>query len=267
MKFRHIIFFVVFFVATSLCCAQTLGTVTGELLDEVQGQLDALTDPTPSWGQAAARDDLIRLRDASTSLLNGLEGHDAEAIKKEQLELFIAGKRLKASWSLLPVVDEVIYRSIQSEIAAISDRLTSIRNRFDARAARPLLPLSELALVAGPEDPFSLYPNPQALLIDVRDARSLCEELDYTRYPRNELGRISPNNLDPLQVRRMIQKAWELQRSLEGRYDDIYALTKQWKAFKNEYNRMGYPGSSNASRQLERVVTRLERFFNGLNEA
>lgn len=246
--------------------AQTLGEATQEVRDRAQALISARQAQATSWGQQTALDDLRLVHDSSVALLEALSGTDAAVVKTFQLNLASAGRRLKASQSLLPdaAADADTVAQLESEIDAIDARLTELRLRFDQKATLTPGPLAAESLSAA--DPtFEIYTNPQALMIDVRDARRLASSLQGGRYPVWGVGFGQPNNLDSLQVRRLVLAAWNLENALQARYTDISEVSDEWVAFRREYDRLGYPGSSQVVRQLERVVNRLTLFFDGVS--
>jgi hypothetical protein len=242
--------------------AQTLGEATRQVHDRSEALLRQLQPQAGSWGQQTAVDDLRLLAQTSGALLEALAGHDAKAVKELQLQLSRAASRLRTSRALLPEAsaEATELAALDQQVSAIEARLTELRVRFDEKAALTPTPLGEQPLSA--EDPaFQLYDNPHTLLIDVRDARRLASELPVGRYPNYGFGLAQPNNLDSLQVRRLVLAAWNLQRALESQFSDISEVLDEWEKFRWEYDRLGYPGSSQVVRQLERVVDRLTIFF------
>lgn len=263
MNIRILVLLVMLFLPNFAWASGTLGQATGDL----KGRLETLLQARPanlSWGETVAFEDISRLYEACASLEQALQGHEAQQVRERQRELVTAGARVRASWTLRPGASSEELQTIEEAIRAIDGRLGQIRNRFDQKASRTTSSLAKLSLNPVPGDPFSLYDSPQALLIDVRDARRLCQELDTLRYPYRGFGMNTINNLDSLQVRRLTLRAWDLERALESRYDDIEEILKPWQAFHQEYDRLGYPGTSHAARQLDTVVTRLSQFFHGL---
>lgn len=240
--------------------AQTLGQATLEVRDRSEALIARLMPQAQSWGQQTAVDDLRLVHQSAAALLEALNGNDANAVKDFQLQLESAARRLRTSHSLLPEPDAATVADLVQRVAAIDARLTSLRLRFGGKAALTPGPLADQSLATS--DPaFALYENPQALLIDVRDARRLASELEVAHFPGYGFGFMQPNNLDSLQVRRLVLAGWELQRALEGQFTDVSQVLDEWEQFRHEYDRMGYPGSNQVVRQLERVVDRLTLFF------
>lgn len=255
------------FAMTSPLLAQTLGETTLEVRDRSGALLSSQSAPgAGSWGQQQAADDLRLLNQSAASLLEALDGNDANAIKPIQTELSSAARRLQTSSSLLPEggTEKAQVAELLADVDAIDQRLTDLRLRFDQKATITPGPLADEPL--SKDDPaFDLYLNPQALLIDIRDARNLVSRLQTGRFPSYGIGFNQPNNVDELQVRRLVLAAWALENRLLGDYGDITEALPEWHKFRREYDRLGYPGSNEVVRQLERVVTRLTAFFDGVS--
>lgn len=245
--------------------AQTLGEATATVRDRAEAIIAQRMPQANTWGQQTALEDLRGLHQSAAALHEALAGNDAVAVKTFQSDMTTAARRLKASQSLLPDAgaDAASVAELLASVEAIDARLTDLRLRFDQKATVTPGPLASESL--NDDDPaFDLYPNPQALLIDVRDARQLASQLEIARYPGFGFGLGQPNNLDSLQVRRLVLAGWDLERALEGNYTDITDVKDEWVKFRREYDRLGYPGSSTVVRRLERVMERLTLFFDGV---
>jgi hypothetical protein len=245
--------------------AETLGQATQEVRDRAEALIGQRLPEADSWGEQTAIEDLRLVHQNAAALLEALSGTDAMAVRTFQQELSSSGRRLKASAPLLPAApaDAATVEELETRIAAIDARLTELRLRFDQKATLTPGPLAGENLSA--DDPtFEIYSNPQTLLIDVRDARRLVSSLEVAHFPGYGFGFGQPNNLDSVQVRRMILAAWDLERSLESQFGDISEVLDEWVTFRREYDRMGYPGSNQVVRQLERVMDRLTLFFDGV---
>jgi hypothetical protein len=242
--------------------AQSLGQAAQQVRDSAENLLTPRISQADTWGEQTAVEDLRQLHQSAAALFEALNGDDALAIKNFQQSLSSAARRLKTSQELLPdaAAAAPTVASLEEQVAAIDARLTDLRLRFDEKASVTPGALANLPMAPG-EDAFAIYDNPQALLIDVRDARHLAEELAGSHYPSLGVGFNQPNNLDSLQLRRLVLAGWDLQRALEGQFGDISNVMDEWIAFRREYDRMGYPGSNEVTRQLDRVMTRLTAFF------
>ncbi len=242
--------------------AQTLGTTVQEISDTSAAIIAQRQPQADSWGQQTALEDLLLLQRSATVLLEKLQDSDAQNVTVAQRELTAYASRVKSSSLLLPEspADSAAIEALLDQVQAVDARLTELRTRFAQRASRVAGSLADEE-IASNEQGLSLYENPHALLIDIRDARQLAASLETGRLPQLGFGLAQPNNLDSLQVRRFIQAGWALQRSAEGSFQDISELMPQWQKFRFEYDRLGYPGSSSVTRQLERVMHRLETFF------
>jgi hypothetical protein len=242
--------------------AETLGQATQEVRDRCEAMIAQRLPQVDSWGQQTALDDLRGVHQSAAALLEAMSGNDARAVKEFQLGLSSAARRLRASQSLLPeaAAGAPDIAELETRVAAIDERLTELRLRFGEKASLTPGPLAEQSL-APEHSAFQLYENPQALLIDVRDARNLASQLDFAHFPGYGFGFMQPNNLDPLQVRRLVLAGWALERSLEGQFSDISEALDEWVKFRREYDRLGYPGSNQVVRQLDRVMERLTQFF------
>ena len=243
--------------------AQTLGTTVQEISDTSAAIIAQRQPQADSWGQQTALEDLLLLQRSATVLLEKLQDSDAQNIKVAQRELTAQASRVKSSSLLLPdsPADSAAIEALLGQVQAVDGRLTELRTRFAQRASRVAGSLADEEITTSNEQGFSLYENPHALLIDIRDARQLAASLETGRLPQLGFGLAQPNNLDSLQVRRFIQAGWALQRSAEGSFQDVSELIPQWQKFRFEYDRLGYAGSSSVTRQLERVMQRLDTFF------
>ncbi len=255
------------FAMTSPLLAQTLGTTALEVRDSSAAMLSTRAgSASASWGEQQALDDLRQLHQSSAALLEALSGNDASAVKPLQTELSSSARRLQASHSLLPDAgkDTAAVDELLADVAALDQRLTDLRLRFDQKAAMTPGPLADEPL-ADDDPAFDLYTNPQALLIDIRDLRRLVSRLQAGRNPAFGIGFNQPNNIDELQVRRLVLAAWDLENRLLRDYSDITETLPEWQKFRREYDRMGYPGTNEVVRQLERVVQRLTAFYDGVS--
>lgn len=240
--------------------AQTLGETVQRIHDESANIIAQRETQADSWGEKTALEDLQTLKQSAQALQQSLEGHDAKAVLPLQRELTSAASRVRASSPLLPEApsDAARLEEVLTLSQAVDQRLSHLRLRFAQKASRVPGKLADQPLRA--ED-LALYENPKTLLIDVRDACQLATSLQTGRFPPLGFGLAQPNNLDPVQVQRFIQAGWALQRSLEGNFQDISQIYPLWEKFRFEYDRLGYAGSSNVTRQLERVMRRLGTFF------
>lgn len=245
--------------------AQTLGEATGQVRDRSEAMIAQRLPQADTWGEQTALEDLRGLHQSAAALYEALAGSDADAVRNFQQQLSTAARRLNTSQSLLPdaAAESASVAELLAEVEAIDQRLTDLRLRFGQKASTTPGPLASEPL-ADDDPAFDLYSNPQALLIDVRDARQLASQLDVAHYPGYGFGFMQPNNLDSLQVRRLVLAGWDLQRALEGNYSDINDVRDEWVRFRREYDRLGYPGSSSVVRRLDRVMERLTLFFDGV---
>ncbi len=242
--------------------AQTLGQTVQRIHDESATIITQRETQADTWGEKTALEDLQALRHSAAALQQSLEGDDAKALITVQRDLASAASRVRASRILLPAApsDAATLEEVLKLSQAVDQRLSQLRLRFAQKASRVPGTLSAQSLRSGDEH-LAIYENPKALLIDVRDARQLASSLQTGRFPPLGFGLAQPNNLDPIQVQRFIQAGWALQRSLEGNFQDISQVHPLWEKFRFEYDRLGYAGSSNVTRQLERVMQRLGTFF------
>ena len=249
------------FLFTIGVSAQTLGEATEQVRSRVESMISAHPPQNISWGEQTALDDLRQVQQAATSLLEALNGNDAEAVKQPQQQLTSAARRLKASSSLLP---ETAERSdeLLDQVMSIDAKLSELRLRFGQKASLTPTPLFEQPLETH-DSAFALYENPQALLIDIRDARRLASQLEVGGYRDWTFGYGQPNNLDALQVRRLVLAARDLERALESNFSDISEVQAPWEKLRKEYDRLGYPGNTLVTRQLDKVMQRLTAFFQG----
>lgn len=243
--------------------AQTLGEATQEVRDRSEALIAQRLPQVDTWGEQVAVDDLRLVQESSAALLAALAGNDATAVKTFQQNLATAGRRIKTSQTLLPdpSADAATVAELESRIAAIDTRLTELRLRFDNKATLTTGPMTGIAL-SSDDQAFDIYGNANLLLIDVRDARRLCEMLSGAGYPNLGVGFGQPNNLDSLQLRRLVLDAYALENALQGGFGDITEVLPLWYKFRQEYDRLGYAGQNNVTRQLERVMDRLGLFFN-----
>lgn len=243
--------------------SQTLGETVQRIHDQSAAMQSRAAAETDTWGEKTASEDLQQLRQSATSLLQGLEGDDARDVISTQSLLRTAASRVRASSGLLPQGDSE--RAAVEELLglskAVDERLNGLRGRFAEKASRVPGRLADQPLQAAEPSPFELYENPRQLLIDVRDARQLASSLQSGRFPPFGYGPSEPNNLDSVQVQRLVRAGWALQRGAEGNFEDVSQLYPLWERFRAEYDRLGYPGSNHVTRQLEKVVQRLDAFF------
>ncbi len=114
-------------------------------------------------------------------------------------------------------------------------------------------------------EPGLSYDNPAQLLVDVRDLGRWVQNIQVGRFPAyGLLGSLSPNNLDPLQVRRFTEAIFDLERRLAGRYEDVQESLPAWRKVRREYDRLGYLPPGVTQRQLERLMARLDAFYGNL---
>lgn len=258
---RRCIALLILLLSATPSAGQTLGQALDEVRAGSQALLSSQQKPEASWGETAALEDLRGLRQAATDLLEAAAGHDAAALKAPQQQLTLAARRVATTATLLPEAESSgpAVAELQRQIAAIDAKLSELRLRFSEKASRTPGPVLEQPLQL--EERFRLYENPQALLIDVRDARRLASQLQVGGHREWAFGYGQPNNLDALQVRRLILAARDLERGLEGSWEDISQVQGLWTDFHRQYDRLGYPGSTSVTRQLERVMERLSNFF------
>lgn len=242
--------------------AQTLGEAVQQVRDSSAVLITKRQLQAETWGQKTAIEDLESLQKSAEVLLESLQSRDARSLVEAQRDFSSQASRVRSSSPLLPDApsDTEAVQELLGQVRAVDNRLTEIRTRFAEKASRVPQSLGDEPLQSDSQA-FELYENPQALLIDIRDARQLAASLETGRLPQFGFGLAQPNNLDSLQVRRFIQAGWALQRAAEGNFGDISELTPQWEKFRFEYDRLGYPGSTQVTRQLERVMDRLTAFF------
>lgn len=239
--------------------ATTLGEATSELIEKSGTLIVALEKEPSTWGIETALKDLQRLNQSARALERALDGQDAEQLKRQQTELSTASRRVETSAALIPESARGTVQHLSERVAAINERLTDLRLRFGTRASMAPGALSQVSLEASAES--TIYDNPSQLLIDVRDIRSLAQQLQVAPFPPLGVGLNSPNNLDSLQVRRLVLATWELERQLSSQYQDIRESLPTWNKVKREYNRLGYVPPSVTIRQLERVMRRMDAFY------
>lgn len=217
-----------------------------------------------TWGVRTATDDLNRLVAQSQRLSASLSSDDARDVQALEQGLRSATRRLRTSGVMLESRDQAEVEEIVAIADQVAGRLADLRLRFGSQANTVAGNLSSV-----PMEPSSTelgYENIQALLIDVRWAREAAQSLQPARFPYpGFLGFGQPNNLDPLQVRRVVQAAWALERQLSVRLDDVSQSYPEWERLSREYNRLGYMGTGRSARQLERVMNRLGDFYESEN--
>lgn len=239
--------------------ATTLGEATSEVIERSGSLIVELEKEPSTWGIETALKDLQRLNQSARALERALDGQDAAELKQQQSEMSTASRRVETSSALLPDSVRGSVQELSQKVAAINERLTELRLRFGTRASMTPSALSHVSMEAS--DQSAAYDNPAQLLIDVRDIRRLAQQLQSVRYPQLGIGFNSPNNLDSLQVRRFVLATWELERQLSGQYQDIGESLPTWNKVKREYDRLGYAPPSVITRQLERVMQRLDAFY------
>jgi hypothetical protein len=245
--------------STSWAFAQTLGSTLDSIRSDAQSVASRHLN-APTWGVQTAADDLNRFVAECGRLSAGLASDDARDVEALQRGFKSAARRVETSSVMLPDADQAELDQILDQVALVDQRLTELRLRFGSQANMVYGALDNVSLVTS-DDPIGQYANIKELLIDVRCARSLASSLRVGRYPLYGFGFNEPNNLDSLQVRRVVQAAWALERDLSVQIDDVSQSVPAWDRFYREYNRLGYPGTGSNVRQLERVVSRLERFY------
>jgi hypothetical protein len=189
-----------------------------------------------------------------------LAGDDAFRVDDLQDGFTVAVRRVETSSVMLPQTDQDAITPVLQLAREINERLTELRLRFGGQAGTVAGSLAQVSLHAS-DGELDGYTNIEELLIDVRTARELVATLRAGQFPPLGVGFNSPNNLDPLQVRRLHQRAWELERSLSTQIVDVSQTLPEWEAFIQEYSRLDYMGTGSNVRQLERVVARLEDFY------
>jgi hypothetical protein len=243
--------------------AQTLGASLQSVESQAQGLVSRYS-AADTWGQQTAVDDLKRFLAQVQRLSAALSGDDATSVEQLQRGFSSAARRMETSSVMLPSAEEQTVTAMVAEANQIDQRLTELRLRFGSKASLVSGSLAEVPLHPG-EEIDGVYTNLQHLLIDVRDAVRLASTLGNDRFPGNGIGFGTPNNLEPLQVRRFVLAGWELERQLSVQIEDVSETYPAWELFEREYNRLGHPGSSANIRQLERVMERLGSFYNTLD--
>lgn len=242
----------------TFCQAQTLGTALHSVEEDARQVLSRQTDST--WGQRTASDDLNRLIVQAQRMFEAMSSDDAQDVESLQRGLSSAARRVETSSVLLSEPDQQQIDQLLETVAQIDRRLTELRLRFGSQASLVPGSLNDVAL--DPVDPIDqTYPNIEALLIDVRDARRLAATLGNQRFPGYGLNLGTFNNLDPLRLERFVRAGWALERQLSGKVSDISESYAAWDRFATEYNRLGYMGTGANVRQLERVMARLNTFY------
>lgn len=240
--------------------AETIGEVLKSVEAETQAVLSRQTGE--SWGVQTAADDLQRLLAQSQRLSAAMSSNDAVEVEPLQRGLASAARRAETSSVMLSDSDQQQVAGIAEKVGRVDERLTELRLRFGSKASLVPGALNDVGM-EGETD--GIYTNIPDLLIDVRDAVRLASTLRSSNPPFNfGFNNTTPNNLDALQVRRVVLAGWELERQLSGNVADISQTVPAWERFEREYNRLGYPGSGFNIRQLERVMERLSAFYSGL---
>ncbi len=259
---RALTAFLITFLTTGLAWGQTLGQATEQSLEQTESLISSLQEPNSTWGEETALDDMNQLKRALVAMQAALEEEsDAAQLDIQVSDLKAASRRAETSSVLLPSTQaKNDLEAILAEIRDLCERLDSIRGRFGTKASRFETPLAEVELQVSLEG-LDLYRNQEALLIDIRDLRRLVSSLQVGGFPQQGIGFGQPNNLEGLQVRRLVLATWELERNLSGQLEDITEVMRSWHKTDQEYRRLGYPGNSEVVRQMERVMSRLETFF------
>lgn len=254
---------------TTLCWVFTFSVVQaqtlGDSLESVESRTQEMVarySSANTWGEQTALDDLKRFLAETQALSAALSGDNAANVEQLQRGFTSAIRRVETSSVMLPSSEGPGVESIVAEASLIAERLTDLRLRFGSKASLVNGPLTEVSLQPD-ESLEDTYLNLQHLLIDVRDAVRLASTLGNDRFPGNGgIGFGTPNNLEPLQVRRFVLAGWELERQLSSQVGDVSETYPAWERFEQEYNRLGHPGSGANIRQLERVMARLGTFYN-----
>lgn len=239
--------------------AQTLGETLQSISDRSQG-LAASQQSVDTWGTRTATEDLKELASQASRLLAALSLNDARDVEELESVLRASARRVRTSKVMLPDSVQSEAEEVIGLAEQVGERLTQLRLRFVGKAAGVNGSLADTSLV--PDEDWS-YAGLQELLIDVRSARELVGTLGTGTVQQFSLTLTGagPNNLDGLQVRRLYLTAWELERQLSGRVDDVRESLGAWKKFQREYKRLAYPGTGSNVRQLERVMARLTAFY------
>ena len=238
--------------------AQTLGSALEAVEQDVQTVISQQTGD--SWGAQTAADDLNRLLAQAQRLSEALDLEDARKVEELQRGLTSAAQRVETSSVLLSEPAQQKVKELLATVGQIDERLTELRLRFGGQANLVPGRLSEVSLSADP--PLDgVYSNLADLLIDVRDARRLAGTLGNVRYPAYGFNQGGLYNIDPLQLDRVVQAGWALERQLSGSVGDVSDSLPAWNRFEREYNRLGYMGTGSNVRQLERVMDRLANFY------
>lgn len=239
--------------------AQTLGQALSEIETTVQAIIARYPSPS-TWGEQTSVDDLKRFLAQTQRLGAGLGSDDADSVEELQRGFSSAGRRAQTSVTMLSPQDQESLAGVSPLVDQVDNRLTDLRLRFGSKATLVGGTLADMPLT--PDQDFdSTYANVNELLIDVRDARRLASTLGNIRFPQQGFGFGQPNNLDGLQLQRLLQAGWELERQLSVQIPDVSVTLPAWQRFEREYNRIGYPGTNTNIRQLDRVMRRLGAFY------
>lgn len=239
--------------------AETLGEAALAIRQDAVKILDRYSTPTPQWAESTALKDVEGISQAAQALYDGLDGNDADSVRVLQSELMVQARRAMTSSVMLSNSAQADIQALLPEAERIDDRLTGLRQRFGGKASMTQVALRDLPVE---ESSVETYSNYHELLIDVRAARERIQSLRVGRaYSGGLFTDGQPNNLDPLQLQRFINAAWDLERTLSTNSADIRRSQQAWERFHREYRIMDYPGSNFNVRQLERIMRRLERFY------
>ena len=239
--------------------AETLGEATLEIRQEATKILDRYSTRTPDWGDRTALQDVDGIARAAQNLYEGLGGHDADQITSLQTQLKTKARRAKTSSVLMSSEAQAQINSLLPKVERVDQRLTALRLRFGGEASVTGVALRDVPVESNSPETYS---NHKELLIDVRAARERVRALRAGRaYSGGLFTDGQPNNLDPLQLQRLINAAWALERRLSASSTDISHSRPAWERFRREYRLMDYPGSNFNVRQLDRIMRRLEGFY------
>lgn len=242
--------------------AETLGEAVEFVAVESQSVAARITPPE-TWGQETALADLRSLIKEAHTLTGALSGNDAWNLEERQDQFTMAVRQVRTSQVMLGAAEQRDLEQVLEKAEQVNDRLKQLRLRFAGMAATVPGSLADTPLTGG-SDEIDGYTNIADVLTDVRWARELVASLQAGRFPPYGFGFNTPNNLDPLRVRRTVQAAWALERALTTERVDVARTIPEWNEFYQEYNRLGYPGADSRVRRLERVMERLQKFYGDL---
>ena len=250
------------FLFALLVSAHSSAETLGEALQSVERDSEAVASRQQgdTWGVRTAVDDLRRLIAQSQRLSAALSSPDTRDVKELEDGLISAVRGVRTSMVMLSEADQADLGPVLEKAELVNERLTDLRLRFGGKANTIAGDLSGLSLE--PDESELPYDNIQDLLIDVRWTRDLVSSLMPARFPQpGGIGFNQPNNLDPLQVRRVELAIWNLERTLSSNLDDVRQSVPAWDRFKREYDRLFYMGAGRQVRMLEQRVERLDRFY------